>query len=97
MTCGLLLSSLPFSTIAYQRVCWGGGLNKYQGTAADYLQRPLLRCARFRQRLSASVRVSTGTSRHSVEGCKSLPVKGEPPTLAPRHAWLSVTIGAKRC
>jgi hypothetical protein len=21
--CGLLLSSLPFSTIAYQRVCWG--------------------------------------------------------------------------
>ena len=41
MICGLLLPSLPFPTIAYQRVCWGGGLNKYQSAAPDCLQRPL--------------------------------------------------------
>jgi hypothetical protein len=50
---GLLLSSLPFSTIAYQRVCWGGGLIHYQPRAGDRFQLPLR--SRFRQQLSASV------------------------------------------
>ena len=45
-----------------------------QRLAADCLQRPLR--ARFRQQVSASVRVSAGKSRQSVEGCKSLTVKG---------------------
>ena len=35
-------------------VCWGGGLNKYQSTGADRLQRPLR--SRFRRRLTAGVR-----------------------------------------
>jgi len=35
MPCVLLLSSLPFSTIAYQWVCWGGGLIHYQECAPD--------------------------------------------------------------
>src|SRR5262245_16247289 len=39
-------------------------------------------------RLSAGVRVSAGTSRHSGEGCKSLTAQVEPTTLAPRHAGL---------
>jgi hypothetical protein len=55
MTCGLLLSSLPCSTIAYQRVCWGGGFNKYQARPGDGLQRPLVPRSRFRQRLTPSV------------------------------------------
>ena len=42
MTCGLLLSSLPFSTIAYQRVCWGGGLIHYQWPAGDACQPALV-------------------------------------------------------
>jgi hypothetical protein len=53
MRCGLILSSLPLSTIAYQRVCWGGGLIHYQSTAADALQRSLR--ARFQVRLMPSV------------------------------------------
>src|SRR5262249_33586445 len=35
-------------------VCWGGGLNKYQGTGADRLQLRLR--LRFRRRLTASIR-----------------------------------------
>jgi hypothetical protein len=41
MSCGLLLSSLPFPTIAYQQVCWGGGLIHYQPSGADGPQRTL--------------------------------------------------------
>jgi hypothetical protein len=41
MTGGLLLSSLLCSTIAYQRVCWGGGLNKYQCSNFNYGAPPL--------------------------------------------------------
>ena len=37
-----------------------------------------------------------GTNRHDVKGCKSQTVKGSPPTLAPSHAWLPVTVGVKR-
>ena len=37
-----------------------------------------------------------GRSRRCVEGCKSLTVKVEPTTLAPSHAWLSVTGDTKR-
>ena len=48
-----LLPSLPFSTIAYQQVCWGGGLIHYQRLAADCLQ-PALRFG-FRQQLKAGV------------------------------------------
>ena len=65
-----------------------------QGFAADCLQRPLR--SRFRQQLKPGVRVSAGTSRQSVEGCKSLTVKVEPTTLAPSHAQASVTALAKR-
>jgi hypothetical protein len=50
-----LLSSLPFPTIAYPLVCWGGGLIHYQPPAADCLQRPLVPRSRFRQRLRRSV------------------------------------------
>jgi hypothetical protein len=46
-----LLSSLPFPTIAYPLVCWGGGLIHYQGTGADHLQLRLR--LRFRRRLTA--------------------------------------------
>ena len=53
MTCVLFLSSLPFSPIAYQRVCWGGGLIHYQRLAADCLQPPLR--SGFRQQLKAGV------------------------------------------
>jgi hypothetical protein len=56
---------------------------------------PLLRYG-FPPRLTPSVRASAGTSRHSGEGCKSLTVKVEPTTLAPRHAQASVTASAKR-
>jgi hypothetical protein len=59
MICGLLLSSLPFPTIAYQRVCWGGGLNKYQPPAADALQPTLLRRCGFRARLRRSVAMTS--------------------------------------
>src|SRR2546426_1659296 len=48
------------------------------------------------RRLTAGVRVSAGTSRHSGEGCKSLTVKDQPTTLAPSHAQASVTASAKR-
>jgi hypothetical protein len=34
VTCGLLLSSLPNSTIAYQRVCWGGASISIKGLQA---------------------------------------------------------------
>jgi hypothetical protein len=37
-----------------------------------------------------------GTNRHDVKECKSLTAKVEPTTLAPRHAWLSVTVDTKR-
>ena len=49
-----------------------------------------------RRRLSLSVRVSAGTSRHSGEGCKSQTVKVQPTTLAPSQAQASVTVSAKR-
>ena len=65
-----------------------------QSAAPDCLQRPLH--SRFRQQVSASVRVSAGISRHSGEGCKSLTVKVQPTTLAPSHAQASVTVSAKR-
>jgi mycothiol synthase len=56
MPCRSLLASGPFPTIAYQQVCWGGGLIHYQRHGADCLQRTLLHRFRFRQRLSRSVR-----------------------------------------
>lgn len=37
-----------------------------------------------------------GTNRHGVKECKPLTAKGEPPTLAPRHALPSVTGVVKR-
>ena len=46
-------------------VCWGGGLNKYHGAAPDCLQRPLLRRSRFRQQVSASVRLQCKTFRQT--------------------------------
>jgi hypothetical protein len=49
MPCSLLPSSLPFPTIPYPLVCWGGGLNKYQRHAGDGFQRPLR--SRFQPRL----------------------------------------------
>jgi hypothetical protein len=45
--------SLLFPTIAYQRVCWGGGLIHYQRRPGDALQRPLR--SRFRARLTPGV------------------------------------------
>src|SRR5262245_31955719 len=55
MSCDLLLSSLPFPTIAYQQICWGGGLIHYQPPAADCLQRQLVPRSRFQQRLRPGV------------------------------------------
>ena len=70
------------------------GLDTYKGCAGDAFQRPLR--SRFQARLTASVRASAGTSRHSSEGCKSQTVKVEPTTLAPSHAGVSVTVRTKR-
>src|SRR5262245_29828466 len=57
MPCALFLSSLPFPTIAYPLVCWGGGLIHYQGGAADWEQRPLVPRSRCSQRLTPGVRL----------------------------------------
>jgi len=38
MPCALFLSSLPLPTIAYQQICWGGGLIHYQWRAGDGFQ-----------------------------------------------------------
>jgi hypothetical protein len=65
MTCRPLLSSLPSSTIAYRRVCWGGGLIHYQRLAADCLQRALR--SRFRQQLKAGVDMTS-----DVKGCQPI-------------------------
>jgi hypothetical protein len=53
MPCALFLSSLPCPTIAYQQICWGGGLIHYQARAGDGLQRPLR--SRFQPRLTRGV------------------------------------------
>jgi hypothetical protein len=49
-------------------VCGGRGLNKYQGCAADYLQRPLLRRVRFRARLTRSVGFSCQRPSYATDG-----------------------------
>ena len=72
-------------------VRFGGGL----GEKAKRTSPACLPYRRWR-RLSAGVRVSAGTSRHSGEGCKSQTVKVQPTTLAPSHAQASATVSAKR-
>src|SRR5262245_63388265 len=62
--CIRLLSSLPFSTIAYPLVCWGGGLIHYHRTGADALQLTLVPRFSFRARLIASVRLYFRVSFH---------------------------------
>ena len=56
MPCGLLLSSLPFPTIAYQRVCWGRGPQQVSNGCS---RRPTASAcrSRFRARLSGGVRL----------------------------------------
>ena len=75
--CGVVYNRLEVSSLfvpvfsRYQHtivVCWGGGLNKYQSTAPDCLQRPLLPRSRFRQQVSASVRLPwKGEGRHEAD------------------------------
>jgi hypothetical protein len=80
MPCSLLPSSLPFPTIAYPLVCWGGGLNKYQPPAADCLQRPVRRSS------SCNIPIADGKDSEDIlgsaanlnskgRGNKSLPTK----------------------
>jgi hypothetical protein len=92
--CGCMFLLSLIATYQVWTVSLKAGLYTYKGSGADALQRPLR--SRFRARLTASVRVSAGTSRHSGEGCKSQTVKVQPTTLAPSHAGLSVTVSTKR-
>jgi hypothetical protein len=55
MPCALFLSSLPCPTIAYQQICWGGGLIHYQPLAGDGEQPSLLRRCGCSPRLKRSV------------------------------------------
>ena len=84
--CGCMFLLSLTATCQVCTVSLKAGQSTYKGPGADCLQRPLVPRSRFRQRLTPSVRVSAGTSRHSGEGCKSQTVKVQPTTLAPSHA-----------
>src|SRR6266571_5310689 len=94
-----LVTEEPYALIAHVRVC--GGPVEQPLALPGSRPPPLAACApagvsAWGRRLTAGVRASAGTSRHSDEGCKSLTVKDQPTTLAPSHAQASVTASAKR-
>src|SRR5712691_3671873 len=75
-------SSLVFSLLpAYHGGMWRGGLNKYQSTAPDCLQRPLVPRSHFRQQVSASVSAlaARGKNQKSLQrtGCTMLTLYSE--------------------
>src|SRR5262245_30921430 len=67
--CGLLLSSLPFSTIAYQRVCWGASyiIIALEPTASSFGSAVLR--LRFRRRLTAGVGLQSILRRKTSGPC----------------------------
>src|SRR4030095_7550525 len=60
-------------------VCWGGGLNKYQSTAADCLQRPV------RRSRSCSIPITDGKDSEEILGSTAyLTPKGRGDKSLPR-------------
>ena len=92
-TCG---AEEPYEGNLHVRFCGGIGRVIADPTrTSDGCQRPLLRRSRFRQQVSASVRVCRDKLARC-EGCKSPTVQAEPATLAPSQARPSVTESVKR-